>query len=196
MISAPASAYESRVRQELETLVLARGLTLGALMAELQDELRQIARHQRRRGAVGETLRTTALVNEAYLKFAATEAFEPVDHQHFLATAARAMKQIILNHARDRLALKRGGGAVHQPLDDSLAADLSEAGRMLELGDALERLEQARPRLAQVVQLRYFAGLSESEVGEVLGIDRSTVHRDWLKARGWLHAHLHPDADT
>lgn len=190
-----ASEYETQVRQRLETLVDARGLDLDALMAQLQSELRQIAHRQRRRGAVGDTLSTTALVNEAYLKFAAAGTFAPVDQRHFLAVAAQAMKQIVINHARDRIALKRGGGAVHTVLDDALAQDLSQAEHMLELADALERLGQVRPRLAQVVQLRYFGGLSEDEVGDVLGIDRSTVRRDWLKARGWLFARLHPDAD-
>lgn len=189
--------YETEIGLRLESLVKERDLDLSALMTGLQGELRQIAHRQRRRGAVGETLSTTALVNEAYLKFASSpELFGRVDRNHFLAIAARAMRNIVINHARDRVAQKRGGGAAHETLGDveALDADLLEANRILELNDALGRLEQVRPRLAQVVQLRYFAGLSEEETGEVLELDRSTVRRDWLKARGWLYERLHPDS--
>ncbi|MBO9662199.1 ECF-type sigma factor [Dokdonella sp.] len=189
--------YETEIGLRLETLVKERALDLSALMTGLQNELRQIAHRQRRRGGVGETLSTTALVNEAYLKFASSpELFGRVDRNHFLAIAARAMRNIVINHARDRVAQKRGGGAAHETLGEVEAfdADLAEANRILELNDALGRLEQVRPRLAQVVQLRYFAGLSEEETGEVLDLDRSTVRRDWLKARGWLFERLHPDS--
>lgn len=185
---------ENEIRTWLQEASHAGSGSLSELMTGLQQELRAIARRQRRQGMAGETLSTTALVNEAYLKLAATpDVVEHMDHRHFLAVAARAMRYIIINHARDRMAQKRGGGALHVDLDEHLDdAALAEAGRMLELSDALERLEQARPRLAQVVQLRYFGGLSEEEAGEVLGIDRSTVRRDWVKARGWLYDRLSP----
>jgi len=188
--------YEEEVGQRLQSLIGDRVVDLSRLMTDMQGELRQIARHRRRRGSVGETLSTTALVNEAYLRFASSpELFDRIDRSHFLAIASRAMRNIVINHARDRLAQKRGGGAAHETLgEDLLEADFAEASRLLELGDALERLEKVRPRLAQVVHLRYFAGLSEEETGEVLDIDRSTVRRDWLKARGWLYERLHPDA--
>lgn len=193
-----AGEYEAEIGRRLERLIDGREVDLSALMAEMQGELRQIARYRRRRGAVGETLRTTALINEAYLKFAASpELFEHIDRNHFLAIAARAMRNIVINHARDRVALKRGAGARHETLGSvalAEAEDVAEASHLLELDDALERLEKLRPRLARVVQLRYFAGLSEEETGAVLDIDRSTVRRDWLKARGWLYDQLHPDA--
>lgn len=189
--------YETEIGLRLKTLVKEQALDLSALMTGLQSELRQIAHRQRRRGGAGETLSTTALVNEAYLKFASSpELFGRIERNHFLAIAARAMRNIVINHARDRVAQKRGGGAAHETLGEIEAfdADLAEANRILELNDALGRLEQVRPRLAQVVQLRYFAGLSEEETGEVLDLDRSTVRRDWLKARGWLFERLHPDS--
>lgn len=189
--------YETEIGLRLESLIKARDVDLASLMTDMQGELRQIAHRQRRRGAVGETLSTTALVNEAYLKFASSpELFGQIERNHFLAIAARAMRNIVINHARDRVAQKRGGGALHESLGDVdvLDADLAEANRILELNDALERLERVRPRLAQVVQLRYFAGLSEDETGEILDLDRSTVRRDWLKARGWLYERLHPDS--
>jgi RNA polymerase sigma factor (TIGR02999 family) len=184
---------EQAVRARIEAAVAASPQGLACLVTELQAELRQIARSQRRRNAAAETLSTTALVNEAYLKFSGSpDLFDAVDRQHFLALAARAMRHIIVNHARDRLAQKRGGGAAVESLDDHDVAE--DFGDLLELNDALEQLERARPRLAQVVQLRYFGGLGEAEVAEVLDIDVSTVQRDWVKARGWLYERLHPDA--
>lgn len=192
-----ADDYEVEIGQRLESLLGGREVDLSQLMTDMQGELRQIARYRRRRGAVGETLSTTALINEAYLRFAASpELFQHIDRNHFLAIAARAMRNIVINHARDRVAQKRGSGVRHETLGqmEVMQADLDEAEQLLELNDALERLEKLRPRLARVVQLRYFAGLSEEETGEVLEIDRSTVRRDWLKARGWLYERLHPDA--
>lgn len=184
---------EQDIRARIEAAVATSPQNLARLMTELQGELRQIARSQRRRNAAAETLSTTALVNEAYLKFSSSpDLFAEVDRQHFLAIAARAMRHIIVNYARDRLALKRGGGAAAESLDDHDVAE--DFGAVLELNDALEQLERVRPRLAQVVQLRYFGGLAEAEVAEVLDIDVSTVQRDWVKARGWLYERLHPDA--
>lgn len=184
---------EHDIRARIEAAVAASPQNLAHLMTELQGELRQIARSQRRRNAAAETLSTTALVNEAYLKFSSSpDLFAEVDRQHFLAIAARAMRHIIVNYARDRLALKRGGGAVAESLDDHDVAE--DFGAVLELNDALEQLERVRPRLAQVVQLRYFGGLAEAEVADVLDVDVSTVQRDWVKARGWLYERLHPDA--
>ncbi|MBN8886334.1 MAG: sigma-70 family RNA polymerase sigma factor [Rudaea sp.] len=191
------SLSEDEIRFRIESAITAQHADLAALMTGMQNELRQIAHRQRRRATPGETLSTTALVNEAYLKFASSpELFEQIDRKHFLALAARAMRHIVINHARDRVTQKRGAGAQHETLGafDEIGGDLAEANRLLELNDALDRLEQIRPRLAQVVQLRYFAGLSEEETGEVLDLDRSTVRRDWRKARGWLYNKLHPDA--
>ena len=154
---------EQDIRARIEAAVATSPQNLARLMTELQGELRQIARSQRRRNAAAETLSTTALVNEAYLKFSSSpDLFAEVDRQHFLAIAARAMRHIIVNYARDRLALKRGGGAAAESLDDHDVAE--DFGAVLELNDALEQLERVRPRLAQVVQLRYFGGLAEAEV--------------------------------
>ena len=188
---------ERDIRTRIEDAVHARPLELARLMTELQAELRQVARIQRRRNAASETLSTTALINEAYLRFSnSPELFAQIDREHFLAIAARSMRHILINYARERVALKRGAGVVVESLDTDVdaASDFAEATRLLELDDALNRLEQARPRLAQVVQLRYFGGLGEAEVAAVLGLDVSTVQRDWTKARGWLYERLHPDA--
>lgn len=184
---------EAAVRARIEAAVAASPRNLSGLMTELQAELRQVARSQRRRNAAAETLSTTALVNEAFLKFSASpDLFDGVDRQHFLAIAARAMRHIIVNYARDRHAQKRGGGAIVESLDEHDVAQDFDA--VLELNDALEQLERVRPRLAQVVQLRWFGGLAEAEIADVLEVDVSTVQRDWIKARGWLYERLHPDA--
>ncbi|HEY0229755.1 MAG TPA: ECF-type sigma factor [Dokdonella sp.] len=188
---------EDDIRAHIESAIEAGSGNLSHLMTEMQRELRQIAHRQRQRGAAGETLSTTALVHEAYLKFAGSPGlFRQIDRAHFLSLAARAMRHIVINHARDRIAQKRGSGAQHDTLGDGaqIGGDVGEAIRILELNDALDQLERVRPRLAQVVQLRYFAGLSEDETGEVLELDPSTVRRDWLKARGWLYDKLHPDS--
>lgn len=184
---------EAAVRARIEAAVAASPRNLSGLMTELQAELRHVARSQRRRNAAAETLSTTALVNEAFLKFSASpDLFDGVDRQHFLAIAARAMRHIIVNYARDRHAQKRGGGAIVESLDEHDVAQDFDA--VLELNDALEQLERVRPRLAQVVQLRWFGGLAEAEIADVLEVDVSTVQRDWIKARGWLYERLHPDA--
>ncbi|MBI2398028.1 MAG: sigma-70 family RNA polymerase sigma factor [Xanthomonadales bacterium] len=156
-----------------------------------QADLRRIA-HRARAGASGlETLSTTALISETYLRFAESDS-RFTDRRHFLATAARAMRQILLDYARLHLAQKRGGGAAHDPLEAAaeIAAAHPLAEELLELDAALGRLAEVLPRAARVVELRYFGGLDDREVGEVLGVEQSTVRRDWLKARAWLLMHL------
>lgn len=190
------SSPETEVRAWIESAVGSQPTRLSELMTNLQRELRQIAHSRRQGSAAGDTLSTTALVNEAYIKLSASsDTFSQIERDHFLAIAARAMRYILINHARDKIAQKRGSDAPHESLGDDaqIANDVVEANRMLELDDALLRLERIRPRLAQVVQLRYFAGLSEAEVGQILDLDPSSVRRDWVKARGWLSQQLAPE---
>ena len=111
---------------------------------------------------------------------------------HFYAIAARAMRRILVNHARDRLAQKRGGGLVAVTLDDELAPAVSRPEEMLALEDALTRLQERDPRRAQVVEYRFFGGLSHEEIAEVLGVSVPTVQRDWRFARAWLARELAP----
>jgi RNA polymerase sigma factor (TIGR02999 family) len=134
---------------------------------------------------------TTALVNEAWLRLRQSAPSEFADRRHFVAIAARAMRNVLVDYARERGAAKRGGGAAALDLDEHDVGDASET-LVLEVADALDRLEAVRPRLADVVYLRYFGGLSDAEVGDVLGIEESTVRRDWQKARGWLYGALQP----
>ena len=154
------------------------------------DELRRLARRQRSRLRLGQTLGTTALVHETYLKLADRLAPDLAERAHLLAIAARAMRQVLVDYARERGALKRGGGQVPLPLDESRLAAQVEAGRLMDLDAALERLAEEAPRLAQVVECRFFAGLSEAETAQALSVSLRTVQRDWLEARSWLQREL------
>jgi len=150
------------------------------------DDLRQIAHRMLRRHAPADTLHTTALVHEAYLKLDGHEA-SAVDRAHFFALAARAMRFIVVDHARARRAAKRGGGAHRVTLGPAHdVADL-RADEVLALDEALSRLAAERPRLAQVVELRFFGGLTFEEAAEAAGVSVRTAKRDWDLARAWLH---------
>lgn len=151
------------------------------------DELRGLAaRLMGQRG--GHTLQATALVHEAWLKLARRErAGDGWDGRaHFLAVAARAMRQVLVNHARDRGAQKRGGEAMRVTLDEAIGAVEVDAVEVLALDDALQRLAQLDPRQAKVVELRSFGGLSIEEVATALGVGLTTVKADWRFARAWL----------
>lgn len=131
---------------------------------------------------------TTSLVHEAYLKLARPEALDLNDRQHFYAVAARAMRQIAIDRVRERLAAKRGGGAAVTTLGaaDAVAVD-ADSAELLALDAALERLAQAQPRLAQLVELRFFGGMDLEEAGAAIGLSPTTLKRDWRRARAFLH---------
>ena len=153
------------------------------------DELRRLAAAMIRRNAPGDTLNTTALVHEAYLKLGPDAA--PADRAHFFALAARAMRFILVDHARARHTAKRGGHRVTLgPAHD--VADV-RADELLALDEALTRLASERGRLAETVELRFFGGLTHEEVAEARGVSVRTAKRDWDLARAWLHRAIHPD---
>jgi RNA polymerase sigma factor (TIGR02999 family) len=156
-----------------------------ALVALLYADLRGIARRERRRAGAGATLCTTALVHEAWLKLQRGEGWK--DHRHFLATAALAMRQVLVNDVLARRAAKRNHGL--QPIDLLEAGNVSERedDRILLVSEAVERLARLSPRLARVVECRFFAGYSDAETAAALGITDRTVRRDWIKARAWLY---------
>ena len=163
---------------------------LDQLLPLVYAELRAIARG--RRGAAGrpETLGTTALVHEAYLRLAAQTRLTVNDRRHFFAVAATAMRQILVDHARRRRALKRGGGAAAVPLDEGAVGTPDRVAEILSLDEGLRRLAELDARLARVVELRFFGGLSVEETAEVVGVDARTVKRDWRKARALLYTML------
>jgi RNA polymerase sigma factor (TIGR02999 family) len=166
------------------------------LFALLYGELRQIAHRQRRRWQGDHTLNTTALVHEAYLKLVGQAHIGADSRAHFLALAAKAMRHILCNYARERSALKRGGGIELVPLDESradhppAAFSLEHSDALVALDDALRRLEQLDPRQSRVVECRFFGGLTIEEAATALGVSPRTVKRDWALAQAWLHREL------
>jgi RNA polymerase sigma factor (TIGR02999 family) len=166
--------------------------SLETLVPVLYQELRLIAhRHlARRRGGGASGVATTSLVNEVYLKLVDQSQAEWRDRAHFLAVAAVAMRHILINRAKARVAQKRGGAQATVTLDEeAIAADRTPEA-LLDLNEALDRLGNLDPRLARVVECRFFGGLTEDEIAEALGITVRTVQRDWNKARVLLRRAL------
>lgn len=158
---------------------------LARMIPLVYDELRALAHRQRQRRGPSETINTTALVHEAYEKLARGEKHY-ADRQHFFRVAARAMRDVLVDHARAQSAQKRGGGEKPLPLDEARLVPPQEATRVLALDEALTRLHDLDARQAEVVQLRYFVGLTIPEAAEVLDLSAATVKRDWTAARAWL----------
>jgi RNA polymerase sigma factor (TIGR02999 family) len=155
------------------------------LYARVYDELKSIARRQLRRQLPGQSLCTTALVHEAYERLAAPGALQAESRAHFLALCARAMRQILIDHARRRSADKRGGGAVVLAFNDDVGGGY-EPLALVALDQRLREMEQLDPRLVRLVELRSFAGMELDEIAELLGVTLRTVQRDWQRARAWL----------
>lgn len=163
------------------------------LLPLLYSELRAIAGSHFARQSPGHTLQPTALVHEAYLKLMRNEDVAWEGKSHFLAVAARAMRQILINHARDKKAAKRGGGAKRITIDEGLTPSGSEAGKELDLialDEALTKLGELNERQARVVELRFFAGLTIAQTAHVLEVGTTTVEDDWAFARAWLAREL------
>jgi RNA polymerase sigma factor (TIGR02999 family) len=168
---------------------LARDRLFDLVYEYLRVQARRALRHERG----DHTLGTTDLVHEAYLRLVAPAAGEWRDRSHFFATAARAMRRILVDHARKRGAHKRGAGGERIPLLEEIVAVDQRAEHVLALDEALTRLGTIDPRLASVVEYRYFAGLTEEETADLMGVTARTVRRDWVKARGWLYRELSLD---
>ncbi len=160
------------------------------LMPLVYDDLRRLARIQLRRRRPGESLDTVGLVHEAYLRLVDQSRADWRDRGHFFAVSAMAMRQIVVDHARRRLRVKRGGEHVIVGLDLANEPASLEAGRIVELDLALERLSAIDQRQARVVECRYFAGLTDEETAAALGVSVRTAQREWFKARAWLRAAL------
>jgi RNA polymerase sigma factor (TIGR02999 family) len=160
------------------------------LIPLVYDDLRRIARRQLGRGRPGRTLDTTALVHEAYIDLARSSRLEINDRRHFFAVAARAMRQVIIDYARERAAAKRGGGRTPVPLDLVQIPVDAQAEVVLAIDGALRRLSELNERLTRVFECRYFAGLSEQETAEALDLSLRTVQRDWMKGKAWLRREL------
>jgi RNA polymerase sigma factor (TIGR02999 family) len=163
---------------------------LDRIIPLIYRELQQLARRQlRRRPGGGQSLDTTGLVHEAYLKLARSPALRLNDQPHLLALTAFAMRQVLVSRARARLSSKRGAGQAPLPLEDPGGRE-PEAEQLLDIDRALGRLRQEAPELASVFECRYFGGLGEEETAEALGLSLRATQRAWMRARAWLRAEL------
>jgi RNA polymerase sigma-70 factor, ECF subfamily len=163
---------------------------LEKLIPLVQPELQRLAHHYMSRERPGHTLQTTALLDDAYLQLAGKSQVQWENRAHFFAVAAQLMRRIMVDHARQRHTLKRGGGAIRVTLDECAAVTQTRAAELLALDEALEKLAAADQRKARVVEMRYFGGLTMEEIADVLKIHINTVTRDWTAARAWLFAAL------
>lgn len=157
------------------------------------EELRRLARRQIRAEAPGHTLCATELVHEAYMKLSRGGGPEAENRPHLMAMASRAMRQLLVDHARGRRARKRGGGWKRTTLSDGAATWETSPEEILTLDAALEELD---PRQRQVVECRFFGGMEETEIAQALQVSERTVRRDWVKARAWLYTRLYPDGSV
>jgi RNA polymerase sigma-70 factor, ECF subfamily len=165
---------------------------LDRLVPLVYDDLRRLARRQLRRRQPGQTLDTGSLVNEAYLRLVDRTRASWRDRGHFLAVSAMAMRQIVVDHARRRSRVKRGGRQTVVPLETRHEPGDRDAGLVLDVDLALKKLAAADARLARVVECRYFAGLTDEETAAALGVSIRTAQREWFKARAWLRRELGP----
>lgn len=161
-----------------------------ALLPLVYGELKRIARGKLRLERADHTLSPTALVNEAYLKLVRVDRLHGESRAHFLAIAALAMRQVLVSHARRHKRLKRGGGALHVSLSEAAEVPILEAERILDLDAALTDLAALNPRHAQIVECRFFGGMTIEQTAAALDISPATVKRDWLLLRGWLQREL------
>jgi RNA polymerase sigma factor (TIGR02999 family) len=166
------------------------GDALAKLAPLVYDELRRTAHRYMQRERQGHTLQTTALVNEAYVRLVAEQRIDWESRSHFFAVMARVMRHVLTDHARRRRYAKRGGAIVQVSLAESDLMSQERASELVALDEALSELASVDPRKGQVVELRYFGGLSLEETAEVLGISMMTVRRDWRAAKAWLFREL------
>jgi RNA polymerase sigma factor (TIGR02999 family) len=163
---------------------------LAKLIPLVQPELHRLAHHYMSRERAGHTLQTTALLDEAYLLLVDHTKRNWQNRTHFVAAAAQLMRRIMVDHARERHALKRGGGPLKVTLDEAAAVTETRSEELLALDDALERLAGLDLRKSQIVELRYFGGLTVEETAEFLKLSQRTVEREWNMAKAWLYRAL------
>ncbi len=189
--TAPASADDS-ITGTLAQLRQGNPDAEARLMSQVYDELRRLARAHMRRERLNHSLQATDLVGMAYERMAHESHPNWQNRAHFFAVASTVMRQILVDHARRRRAVKRGGENIRVTLSEAVARTEENTVDVLALNEALERLEQLDPRQARVVELHYFSGLNHEEIALVLGVSSRTVKRDWEMARSWLRIQLRP----
>jgi RNA polymerase sigma factor (TIGR02999 family) len=184
----------SSTRQEVTQLLgdWSRGdeRALEKLFPLVQPELHRLAHHYMSRERAGHTLQTTAILNEAYLRLVENAQPPWQNRTHFVAATAQLMRRIMVDHARERQSLKRGGGALRVTLDEAAWVTETRSAELLALDEALERLAAQDPRKNQIVELRYFGGLTVAETAEFLKLSPRTVEREWTMAKAWLYRAL------
>lgn len=178
------------ITQLLHELRDGRSAAFDDLIPLVYEQLRRLAGRRLRKEHGAHTLQTTELVHEAYERLAAHHEVDWDDRNHFFAVAARAMRQVLVEHARRKNTQKRGGSAPHVSLDESTPAETPLSISVLALNDALERLEMLDARQAKVVEGRFFAGMTIRQTAQILDVSVSTVKRDWRTARAWLAREL------
>lgn len=167
------------------------GASSDEMMAALYEELRRLAQRERWKAGRPDSWQTTQIMHEAYLKLYRHENWG--SREHFLGAAVTTMRHILIDAARARLAAKRGGGAGALPLDEAKqVADETEDRTLVRLGDALQDLAGLDPKLAKLVDCRFFGGLSDGEAARVMGVSDRTIQRWWVQARAWIHSELEP----
>jgi RNA polymerase sigma factor (TIGR02999 family) len=166
---------------------------LDRLTPLVYEELRRMAHRYIQREREGHTLETTALVNEAYLRLINQQKMDWQNRAHFFAVTAEVMRHVLIDHARRRHYLKRGGEARRVPLEEANAMTQARAAELVALDEALDRLMNLDPRKSRVVELRYFGGLSLEETAAILGVSIMTVRRDWRAAKAWLYKEVTSD---
>jgi RNA polymerase sigma factor (TIGR02999 family) len=160
------------------------------LLPVVYDELRAMARSSMAGERAGHTLSGTALVHEAYLRLSKVASLNFNDRAHFFAIAARTMRRILVDHARSQFAEKRVGAHLRQPILEDIDIEATTPESIVAIDELLDRLKEINPRAGELVELRFFGGLTEAETAEVLGVSRSTMTRDWRFARLWLYRQL------
>ena len=165
----------------------------AALMPALYDELRRLAGAQLGRRKGGLTLQATALVNEAYLKLSGSQTLGGRSRNEFLGLACKVMRNVLVDHARARGAVKRGGGGERITLTTAFEGDDTRQVDVLAVNEAVDELTRMNERMGRLVELRFFCGLTETEAAEVMGVSRAAVSRDWRMARAWLARELRDD---
>jgi RNA polymerase sigma-70 factor, ECF subfamily len=187
-MSEPSASPE--VTQLLDAWSRGDRTALDKVTRLVYEELRRLAHHYMQQQRPDHTLQTTALVHEAYLKLAVHAEPNYANRSHFLAVAAKAMRQILVDHAKATLRDKRGGGSKPVELDEAAVLSPEPTREIVELDEALEKLATLDARKARVVELAYFGGLTQDEIAETLDVSVVTVRRDWTFSRAWLYAKL------
>jgi len=183
-LTAPSREDVTRLLTDLSKGIVGAG---DALLPLVYDQLHALAKNQMRRESPGHTLQTTALVHEAYLKLGCGENVEWTGRAHFMKVAARAMRRVLIDHARSKGSQKRGGDMQRKPLNENGALSIENSSLdLLILDDALQNLAKVDPRIVQVVELRFFAGLTVDETAKILEISPRTVKNEWRIAKAWL----------